>query len=90
MIEEEDEKGFTRLSLVVHPKIHLDNENTIIETVLGALVQGKVGPGQGGFAAEMTRKIWNQANTLRVKRMAPILTGHGKMLPLHVAKNQKV
>lgn len=89
LLEEEDEDGFTRLSLLVHPKIQIEDEETVIDTVLDALRQRSTAPGQGGLAAEMTRNTWKQAETLRVKRMAPILTGHGKMMPLHVDRTPK-
>jgi hypothetical protein len=89
LMEEEDEDGFTRLSLLVHPKIKIADEIAIIETVLDSLRQSKLTFGQGSFAAEMTRSIWKQAKTLRIKRMEPILTSHGKLMPLHVAKRFK-
>ncbi len=85
LLEEEDEHGFTRLSLLVHPDILVDDENAVVETVLDALQQSSASPGQGSLAAEMTRSTWKQANTLRIKRKTPILTGHGKMMPLYVA-----
>jgi hypothetical protein len=84
LMEEEGERGFTRLSLLVHPRIQIDDDDAVIETVLDALQQESAGPGQGSLAAEMTRGIWKQANTLRVKRMEPVLTSHGKMMPLYV------
>lgn len=87
LMEEEDERGFTRLSLLVHPKIQIDDENAVIEAVLDALQQESAGPGKGSLAAEMTRSIWKQANTLQVKRKPPILTSHGKMMPLYVVRN---
>jgi hypothetical protein len=86
LLEEEDERGFTRLSLLVNPEIQLDDESAVIETVLNELQQESAGPGQGSLAAEMTRSIWKQANTLQVKRKAPILTSHGKMMPLYVLR----
>ncbi len=86
LLEEEDDQGFTRLSLLIHPQVQIDDENAVIETVLNALQQKGAGPGKGSLAAEMTRSTWKQADTLRVKRKAPILTGHGKMMPLYVAR----
>lgn len=90
IIEEEDEHGFTRLSLVVHPKIHIQDDEVVINTVLDALKQNTLECGRGSTAAERTRSIWKQVNTLRVKRMAPILTVHGKMMPLHIAKRSSI
>jgi hypothetical protein len=39
-----------------------------------------------GFGADAARKIWSQAGTLRVSRTEPVLTGRGKLMPLHVTK----
>ena len=89
LMEEEDERGFTRLSLLVHPDIQIDDEAAVIEAVLDALQQESAGPGQGSLAAEMTRSIWKQANTLQVKRKPPILTSHGKMMPLYVVRTSR-
>ena len=86
LLEEEDDRGFTRLSLLVHPQVQIDDENAVIEAVLDALQQKGAGPGKGSLAAEMTRSTWKQADTLRVKRRAPILTSHGKMMPLYVVR----
>jgi hypothetical protein len=71
---------------LIHPQVQIDDENAVIETVLNAMQQKGAGPGKGSLAAEMTRSTWKQADTLRVKRKAPILTGHGKMMPLYVAR----
>ena len=69
LLEEEDEKGFTRFSLVVNPKVHISNEIEVVETVLGAM---------GKWQATQ----YHQAGMLRVRRMEPILTNRGKLLPI--------
>jgi len=80
LLEEEDEQGFTRLSLLINPKIDIENEGEVIEAVLEAL-------GQGSVAAGMARAIWTQARTLCVKRIEPVWTAQGKLMPLHMAKS---
>jgi len=82
LLEEEDDQGFTRLSLLVSPKIKIDDETAVIETVLEAL-------GHGSPSADLTRAIWSQARTLRVKRMEPIWTARGKLMPLHLGPRSK-
>ena len=72
LLEEEDENGFTRLSLLVSPEIKITDEAAVVGTVLEAL-------GRGSGAADMARVTWNQAKTLRVKRMKPILTARGQV-----------
>ena len=77
-MEEEDKQGFTRLSLLISPKIKIADETAVIETVLEAL-------GRSSVAADLARAHWSQAKTLRVKRMEPIWTSRGKLMPLHLA-----
>jgi hypothetical protein len=75
--EEEDEQGFTRLYLVISPRLAIPDEGAVIETVLDTLRQSNA-------AADLAQTIWRQANTLRVKRMEPLRTERGKLLPLHL------
>ncbi len=79
LLEEEDENGFTRLSLLVSPKVEIADETEVIEAVLEAL-------GRSSVAADLARAIWSQARTLRVKRTEPIWTARGKLMPLHVKR----
>lgn len=79
LLEEEDEQGFTRLSVVVSPKIHLDSEEAVVNTVLEAMGRSSVG-------ADAARAIWSQASTLRVKRAEPVWTSRGKLMPLHLVR----
>jgi hypothetical protein len=76
--EEEDERGFTRLTLRVAPSVTLDDEAAAIEVVLGALEHA----GAGGLSAQST---YRQAGTLRIRREAPMITNRGKLLPLDVS-----
>jgi hypothetical protein len=82
LLEEEDEQGFTRLNLLVSPKIEIPDEAAVIETVMEALKESSA-------AADLARAFWSQAETLRVKRIEPIWTARGKLMPLHVARRSK-
>jgi len=82
LLEEEDEKGFTKLNLLVSPKIKLANEEEIIEVVFKALEHSSV-------SASLAQSIWRNAKTLRVKRMDPIWTDRGKLMPLHLSQSLK-
>jgi hypothetical protein len=82
LLEQEDERGFTRLSLLVSPKVEIENESEVIEAVLEALRRGSV-------AADLARSIWSQAGTLHLKRMEPIWTARGKLMPLHLAQGSE-
>ena len=79
LMEEEDEKGFTRLSLIVSPRIPVASESDVIEAVMNGLHASSL-------MADSARGIWAQAGSLRVKRMEPVWTGRGKLLPLHLAR----
>jgi hypothetical protein len=80
--EEEDENGLTRLSLVVSPRVRIDDEGAVIDTVMRTLSTMNSG-------AEGARAIWAQAGSLRVKREEPFWTSRGKLMPLHLVKQAK-
>jgi hypothetical protein len=73
--EEEDERGFTRLTLRVAPQVALPDEGEVVEFVLRAL-------DDAGGGAAVAQAIWRRAGTLRLRREAPAMTGRGKMMPL--------
>jgi hypothetical protein len=79
MMEDEDEQGFTRLYLVISPRVEIKSESTVIETVLNALRQSSP-------IADAARTMWQQAQTLQVKRAEPVWTGRGKLMPLHIRR----
>jgi hypothetical protein len=78
LLEEEDEQGFTRLNLLVHPRIEINDDAEVIEVILKALEESSV-------SADAARAIWQQAKTLQIQRRAPIATARGKLMPLHLA-----
>jgi hypothetical protein len=80
LLEEEDERGLTKLSLVISPRIAIADERSVIEIVQRALAEG-------GMAADSAQAVWREAQTLRVKRMEPIGTARGKLMPLHLLRN---
>jgi hypothetical protein len=79
LLEEEDEKGLTRLSLIVSPHIHLQDERAVIDSLLQALRESS-------SMADAAGMVWKHAETLQVKRMEPIWTGRGKFMPLHLSR----
>jgi hypothetical protein len=78
LLEEEDERGFTRLCLLVSPRIAVVDDREVIDTVMDALKRSSA-------SADLARTLWRQAGSLRVKRGEPVWTARGKMMPLHVA-----
>lgn len=79
LLEEEDEQGFTRLSLVVSPRVRVDDDRAFVQVVLEELARRSM-------AADLARAIWSQAGTLRVERKEPIWTARGKLMPLHSSR----
>jgi hypothetical protein len=77
LLEEEDERGFTKLSLVISPTVAITDEAAVIAAVLDAL-------GEKSVANSLTRVIWRKADVLRIKRMEPVRTARGKLMPLHL------
>jgi len=76
-VEEEDSKGQSRLTLVVHPEVGKLDENRLLSRLMEGLAQGSRG---NRFMA----KVWQAAGTLRVRREAPHASLRGKILPLHI------
>jgi hypothetical protein len=77
LLEEEDERGFTRAYLVIHPRVEITDEAAVIATVLAGL--RKASP-----MADAARMVWEEAHTLRVRRAEPVWTAAGKLMPLRV------
>jgi hypothetical protein len=77
LVEEEDGRGQTRLSLVVNPDVRDLDEERVLSRLRAALAEGSRG---NRF---MTR-LWHDAGTFRVVRKAPHASGRGKILPLHI------
>lgn len=74
LLEQEDEDGFTRLSVLVHPNLGAVDETAILGCVEHALMSMSDGRGV---------PIWKAAETVRVHRAVPIMTRAGKLMPLH-------
>jgi hypothetical protein len=79
LVEEEDERGFTRLSLLIDPRVEIDDERRVLDFVHDALRRA-------GGGADVSRAIWSQANTLRLIREQPRLNARGKLWPLHAER----
>ena len=69
--EDEDDQGFTRLTIVVSPRVTLPSEAAVIDTIYAAL-------GSRNASADYARTTWMKAGTLRVQRAEPRWTARGK------------
>ncbi|HZQ07752.1 MAG TPA: hypothetical protein VFD70_14305, partial [Anaerolineae bacterium] len=79
LVEEEDAQSLTRLSLIVSPRIPLPDEQAVIDCVMSELRKSS-------NMADAARVPWEDARTLRIKRMEPVWTERGKLLPLHIPR----
>jgi hypothetical protein len=78
---EEEEDGRTRVSVLVSPSVGTLQEGPVVDAVLAHL--------HGNDRVDaMMAEVWKGADTLRVLRIAPHMTGASKVLPLHVARTR--
>ncbi len=75
IVEDEDEKGLATMRLLVSPEIGQVAESDVRDFFLCALRKRKP---YYGFMA----KVLDEADAFRVERRAPVLTAHGKLLPV--------
>ena len=78
LLEEEDEGGQSRLTLLVDPSVGALDDATVLDFLTTVLAEGSR---QNGF---MTN-VWRDAGTLRVHRQAPQTSARGKILPLRLS-----
>ena len=76
LVEEEDHEGFTRLTVLAHPRLGPLDEEAVLDTVYTLLAGIK----------PRDAKVWREAGTLRLRRAPPLLTPAGKFMPLHHLK----
>ncbi|MBN1367952.1 MAG: hypothetical protein JW967_08500 [Dehalococcoidales bacterium] len=80
LLEEEDAEGRTHLNLLISPSVGTIKEDDVVSTVLEELRRIP----QGG---RLAAGVWEQDNTLTVKRMSPI-SNSGKVLTLQLTKTK--
>lgn len=71
LVEEEDESGFTHMTVLVSPEISITSENVVVETVLHEL-------GRSTVAGDIARAILKEAGAMRVRREQPTMSVRGK------------
>ena len=79
LVEEEDDNGQTRLTLVVHPEVGEVNDAKLLSRLKERL-------SQGSSANRFQSRVWQDAGTLRVRRETPHASPRGKILPLHISR----
>ncbi len=82
LMEQEDAQGFTRLYLIINPHVAIADEQAVVDALLQSL-------SASSSMADAARTIWQQAQTIQVKRMEPMLTQRGKFMPLHITRRMQ-
>jgi hypothetical protein len=77
LIEEEDDTGQTRLTLIVHPQVKDLDDNRIIAVLRAELSKRSRGD-------RFMTDVWTRAGTFKLKREVPYASPRGKVLPLHI------
>ena len=79
LVEEEDHRGQTHLTLRVAPTVGPVDERRLLSRAHEELARGSRGN-------RMMEDVWRRAGTLRVRREMPYATPRGKVLPLHIPR----
>ncbi len=82
LMEQEDAQGFTRLYLLVHPRVAIENESAVLECLNDALRQSSP-------AADVARFVWKNANTIQLKRAEPRWNPNGKFSSLYLPQRYR-
>jgi hypothetical protein len=80
LVEEEDDRGQTRLTLRVHPDVANLDPGVLLRRLQEELAKGSRGK-------EFQTKLWQDAGTFRIRREAPYSSPRGKILPLHILRS---
>ena len=83
LLEEEDANGFTRLYLLISPRVRIASEAEVVDVVLRSLAEGSSSMAQGAMT-DAAGIVWRQARSLEIRRANPVSTDRGKVLPLRV------
>ncbi len=82
-LEEADENGIPRMFMLVSPEVGDIDEDKVKELVFGALTSGE-------YSHSYSRSYWTQADTLQIRRMRPIPTARGKIVPLQIRRGLRL
>jgi hypothetical protein len=80
LVEEEDENGQTRLTLLVDPEVGDLDEEKLGVRVREEFLRGVLG------SQWVARAWWYRGETFRIRRKAPYASARGKILPLQMPR----
>ncbi len=78
-LEEADEDGIPKLYILISPELGDIDEDRLREVVFETLTAGE-------YSHAYSRSYWTQAGTIMIKRMRPIPTARGKIVPLQIRR----
>lgn len=87
LVEMEDRSGYTRLYILVSPQVGAVDEAALKETIFEGLF-ADADPSYVGV--RVMKDVWSKADTIQVKRVDPIPTARGKVMPFYVCKNRSL
>jgi hypothetical protein len=82
LLEEEDERGFTRLYLLISPRVEIEDEQAVLDVMHRAL-------SDSSSMGDTARSIWQQAQTIQIRRQEPVVSENTKLLPLHIRRQPR-
>jgi hypothetical protein len=83
LVEEEEADGFTRVHLLVSPRLGKIDEGKVLDKFMTLLRDSEHSPESW---AQSGVEMWRQAGVVHIKRDHPISTGSGKILPFHLQR----
>ncbi len=83
LIEQEETDGFTRLHLLVSPRLGKIEELKVLDKFMTLLRNSEHSPESW---AQSGVEMWRQAGMVRIRRDYPVATKSGKILPFHLKK----
>jgi hypothetical protein len=82
LVEDEDEKGFTHMDVLVSPEVGKVDGKKVVDAVYEGLARrSKV--------RNESFDVWKDAGTIRVKREKPIITRGGKIFSFQISRIKK-
>jgi hypothetical protein len=81
LVEEEDDKGQTYLSLIISPTVGAVDNSEAINTVLDELRRH-------AYGGKLAAGFWSQVNTIKIERTHP-LSSSGKITTMHLVKRKQ-
>jgi hypothetical protein len=82
LLEEEDQKGFTRLYLIISPRVTIADEQAVKQVILNSLRNSSA-------MGDAARAVWQQADSFQIRRSEPVWTARGKLMPLRTEKRSQ-